>query len=220
MKKKIILNFILNIVIVLSTLVAVGWYFVAEPDILGSTGARCLRYFTTDSNLLAAAGSLVMVVLCAKRMKNPAFSIPRWAVVLKFVGTVSVTITLLTVIFFLAPVAWMKNGIDRFFFFFRGNVFVLHLSTPVLALVSLLCFERGQMRTFRDALWGLVPTVAYSILYFIMVVIVERWTDWYGFTFGGKVYMIPISVASMYLVTLGVSALLWKLGKKQTANRS
>jgi len=219
MNKKTILNFIINIVIVLSTLAAVGWYFVAESDVLDTTGAGCLRYFTTDSNLLAAAGSLVMALLSAKRMKNPAFSIPRWAVVLKFAGTVAVTITLLTVIFFLAPVAWMKNGIGRFFFFFRGNVFVLHLSTPLLALVSLLCFERGQMRTFRDVLWGLVPTVAYSILYFIMVVIAERWTDWYGFTFGGRAYMIPISVASMYLVTLGVSALLWRLGKKQTVNR-
>lgn len=214
MKKKIAAALVIHLAIVVSTLLAVGGYFVGGPDVLGSKGTQCLKYFTTDSNILAAVGSAAGAVYCVRRLRDPGAQVPVWVRSLKFAGTVAVTITLLTVVFFLAPVASLRGGARQFLLFFRGNVFALHLSTPVLALVSLICLERDEKLPFRHALWGLAPTVVYSIVYFLMVVVLKRWTDWYGFTFGGKAYMIPVAFVSMYLATAAVCAVLYRLGKK------
>ncbi len=210
-KTKRTVDLILNLAIVLSTVLAVGVYFFSGPDALGSTGTGCFKYFTTDSNILAAAASLVYLVFLVRKVLYPEAKIPHAVMTFKYVGTVAVTITLLTVVFFLAPVSCMKGGLGNFFWFFQGNTFALHFSTPVLALISLLFFEGEDGYSFRDSLYTLLPTVVYSVVYLILVVFVRVWTDWYGFTFGGKNALAPVSMAAMYLVTLGVAAALRKL---------
>lgn len=214
------LDFFLNLAILLSTAAAVGYYFVSGPDVLGSTGSGCLKYFTTDSNILAAIASAVFLFYNVKRWNNPAYRIPHAVLIFKFVGTVSVALTFLTVLFFLAPVGCASGGAENFFFFFAGNVFVLHFSTPVLAILSFVLFEREREVALsrRTALWGLLPTVVYSVVYLVLVVFVKVWTDWYGFTFGGKLYVIPFSMIAMYVATFGIAAaLLWlRRGKKKT----
>lgn len=203
-KKRNAVDAVLNLVIILSTIIAVGLYFVSGPDALGSSGTRCFRYFTTDSNVLAAVAALVMLVYNVRGTKPP-----KWATVFKFVGTVSVTVTLLTVVFFLAPMGALHGGLRGYLRFFEDSTFALHFSTPVVAIVSLL-FERYYKLTFADTLWGLAPTVVYSLVYLVLVVFIKVWTDWYGFTFGGKLYMAPVSMAGMYLVTLGIASILRK----------
>ena len=215
MNKKTVncIDFILNLVILLSTIWAVGYYFVGGPDVLGSTGTGCFKYFTTDSNVLVALTAAVLLFFNIRRFKNPDAPIPKWAMILKFTGTVSVTITLLTVVFFLAPTSYLKGGWESFLFFFKDNIFALHLSTPVIAIIALIFFEKEPKFRFRDCLWGLLPTVIYSVVYLVLVVFVKIWTDWYGFTFGGKLFMIPVSIIAMYLVTLLVSWVLHLLRK-------
>ena len=205
-KKRNIIDLIFNLAIFLSTAVAVGYYFVGGPDILGSRGSGCFKYFTTDSNVLAALGALVMLFYNVKKLRAPETATPKWAAIFKFVGAVSVTITFLTVVLFLVPVSCAKGGLRSFFFYFEGNVFALHFSTPVLAALSVMFFERDAALTERDALWALAPTVVYSIVYAVMVIYVGKWTDWYGFTFGGHSRLAPVSMVGMYLVTYGVAA--------------
>ena len=69
--------------------------------------------------------------------------------------------------------------------------------------------------TFRESLWTLIPTVVYSLVYAAAVIFMKVWTDWYGFTFGGKLYMAPVSGIVMYLVTLGVAAVIGRTGPKR-----
>lgn len=47
----------------------------------------------------------------------------------------------------------------------------------------------------KDCILAMTPTIIYSIVYFIMVVILKRWNDFYGFTFGGRYAILPIVVA-------------------------
>ncbi len=211
MKRRNTIDLILNLLIVVSTVAAVGYYFVGGPDILGSVGSGSLRYFTTDSNILAGFGSLAMLTVNLRRIREPKYSASRFVRCLKFAGTVSVTITLLTVVFFLVPMAVLKSGIASAGFFFAGNVFALHLSTPLLALVSLLGFEREDLPSRKGTLWGMAPTVIYSLVYLVNVVFLKIWTDWYGFTFGGKLWMAPVSLLAMYALTYAVIALLRRL---------
>lgn len=207
-------DLILNVAVILCTVAAIGVYFVSGPDALGSQGTACFRYFTTDSNVLVALTSIVMLVYNIRRVRDPQTEVPRWALIFRYVGVTSVTITLLTVVFFLAPVAAIRGGFDRYFFFFKGNTFALHFSTPMIAILGFCLLEKDRKLTVRDSLWALLPTVVYSIVYLVLVVFAKVWTDWYGFTFGGQTVMIPVSMIAMYLVTWGVANVLRVIGPK------
>ena len=100
MKAKIrnITDLVLNLIIIATTLAAIGQYFVGGPDALGSSRTGCFRYFTTDSNVLAVLASLTLLPICIKRIRKPETEIPRWLLIFKYTATVSVTITLLTVV--------------------------------------------------------------------------------------------------------------------------
>ena len=214
-KNRNITDLILNLAIIVTTVAAIGQYFAGGPDALGSSRTGCFRYFTTDSNVLAVLASLTLLPICIKRIRMPETEIPRWLLIFKYTATVSVTITLLTVVFFLAPTAAARGGIAGYFRFFEGNTFVLHFSTPALAILAFCLLEKNRKMTFRESLWTLIPTVVYSLVYAAAVIFMKVWTDWYGFTFGGKLYLAPVSGIVMYLVTLGVAAIVGRTGPKQ-----
>ena len=210
-KKELVTDLVFHILIVLSTVIAVVLFFYSGPDALGSTGVGCFKYFTTDSNVMMALASLVCIFFETGMLRDPGKKMPGWVLTLRFAGTVSVAVTLLTVVFFLAPVSCMQGGIRNFLFFFEGNTFALHLSTPLLAIVSFLFFSGKEKISFVKSLWNLTPTVVYSVVYLIFVVFVRIWYDWYGFTFGGHNELAPVSMLAMYLVTLGISEALRRI---------
>lgn len=208
-----IIDLILNLGIVLSTVWAIGLYYISGPDALGSVGSGCLKYFTTDSNILVALAAIVMIIFNVIRLFKPAAVIPKWASVLKYAGTSAVTLTLLTVVFFLGPTVAIRNGFSSYFLMFKGNTFALHFSTPVLAIISLVCFEKDNAFNLGDCLIACLPSYIYSFVYFTMVVCLKLWSDWYGFTFGGKLFMIPCALVAMYLATYLISAVLRRMRK-------
>lgn len=199
---------ILNIIIVISTIIGVGAYFFMEADVLGSHGFGTFKYFTTDSNILMGVASLIYIKYLIGNK-----DIPRNVSLFKYVATVSVTITLLTVFLFLVPMAVIRGGIQVAYKFFEGNVFILHFSTPVLALITYSLFEKHEMFTFKDSLWATCPVILYSIVYLVCVCFLHIWTDWYGFTFGGKYYLIPLVMIVMYASTLIIANIVRKLMK-------
>lgn len=212
-KTRNFIDFILNLLIVICTVWAVGDYYISGPDALGSVGNDCLKYFTTDSNILMGIAALIMLIYNVARFAKPDAVIPKWVSVLKYTGTSAVALTFLTVIFFLGPVFALKSGINGFMLMYKGNVFVLHLSTPLLAIISLLFFEKDNAFSKGDCLIACLPSFIYSIVYFTMVVVLKQWNDWYNFTLGGKTFMIPVAMVSMYLATYVISALLRRLRK-------
>ena len=208
-KIRIISDLAVNLAIAVFTVMAVYNYFSGGPDALGSVNTQTFRYFTTDSNLLMAVIALVYAgfnVLCLFR---PETAEPKWLHILKFTGTTAVSVTFVTVVIFLGPTAAMKSGARGYFRMFEGNVFFLHFLCPLLAIVSFTLLERGPRLSVIETLWALIPTVVYSIIYYIMVVKAARpWPDFYGFTFGGKMWAVPFSVLGMYTLTFGLATLL------------
>lgn len=210
-KKTNLIDLVLNLLIVLSTVWAVRLYYTVGPDPLGSVGNTSLKYFTTDSNILVAIASLVMLIFNIRRFFNPAAAMPKWVSVFKYAGTSAVALTLLTVVFFLGPLFAIGGGIEGYLSMFAGNILFLHLTTPLLAIISLLFFERDNSFNMGDCFIACLPSYIYSIVYFTLVVCLKVWTDWYNFTLGGKNYMIPVALTVMYLATFAISALLRKL---------
>jgi hypothetical protein len=155
-----------------------------------------LRFFTALSNLLCALACLAVAVC---RLFGTA---PAAVLIVKFVGTAAVSVTFLTVMCFLGPVVYdykkMLSGPDLW----------LHLVCPVLAVVSLIAWDRPRA-PFGLVLLGALPVLLYGAYYLAHVVLAppeKRWEDFYGFNRGGKWYL---SYIPMLLLALLVSFALW-----------
>lgn len=158
--------------------------------------SELFRYFTTLSNLLCAAASLAVVI--AWCFGEP----PLWVQILKFTGTAAVTVTMLTVLCVLGPVShdWKE--------LMTGAELFLHLFCPLLAIVSLLVFERPSAPAWLIAI-GAAPVFLYAVLYWYKVIHVpeeRKWPDFYGFNRNGK---WPLMASLMLLGGSLISAALF-----------
>ncbi len=156
-----------------------------------------LRFFTALSNLLCAIAALA-VAAC-----RLAGSVPDAVLILKYVGTSAVTVTMLTVLLFLGPTI----GYGKLF---SGPDLWLHLICPVLAIVSFLCWDKPDM-SFGAVFLGMLPVPVYGVVYLYRVLFAPeetRWQDFYGFNRGGKWLL---SYAAMSVGAFIVSLVLWLL---------
>ena len=124
-------DWFLNTLIALLTLLIVVSFFRKDGQWVPERGKFALRFFTTLSNILCAAACL----LTALAMN--AGGVPEWIWTLKYIGTAAVTVTMLTVLFFLAP-TFGKGALKVLL---SGTDLFMHLITPLLALVSFCVFS-------------------------------------------------------------------------------
>ena len=183
----VILNIVIFAVNIVCTIVGLK---KLEPKIL-------FRYFTVLSNLFCAAAAAITAIAGAFG------TLPLWVVLLKYTGTAAVTVTLLTVLLFLAPSSgeWKK--------LLSGPDLIWHLICPLLAIVSFCAFEHKTRFGFGWTLLGVLPVLLYGIFYFSRVVLAReenRMEDFYGFNKGGKWYL---SVPLMLLGAFAISVVLW-----------
>ena len=192
---------ILNVFIALLTLLLVLGFFRKDGKWEPERGKFALRFFTTQSNILVAAASLLTALALSSEG-----TIPRWIWTLKYIGTAAVTVTMLTVFLFLAP----SIGKDWVKYLLTGSDIFMHLLTPLLALFTFCVFERQGM-TFLQSLWGMLPVLLYGPLYLYKILFAppeKRWDDFYGFNKQGK---WPVAFAAMvagtFAICMGIMAL-------------
>ena len=215
-----VLSLIFNLLIVVITVYAMWYNFrtdvIREETWFGNDGWKCFRFFTVLSNVFVAIVSFTLLFYNVKNIINDTFTLPKWILTLKFVSTVSVALTFVTVVFFLGPYVTFYG--KSYFSMFTGNNFFMHLITPLLAIFGFIFCEKSDTFSFKNTFWGLIPTALYSIVYVIMVVFVGKenggWEDFYGFTFGGHLWAAPLSAIAMLLATYGCASLIWFLHKK------
>ena len=183
---------ILNALIVLINLVCTVFALTKlKPKIL-------FRYFTVLSNLLCCAASVAVLLAWAV-----CGELPLWIVLFKYVGTVAVSVTLVTVFAFLGPVSgeWkhLLSGADLFW----------HLICPLLAIVSYCAFEHRIRFGFAWVLLGMLPVLLYGTFYTVGVIFMpedRRMEDFYGFNKNGKWYL---SILMMLIGSFAICVALW-----------
>ena len=193
------MRIVLNLVIFICTAAAyISCFFTEDgkPDV--KTGLGALRYFTVQSNLFCACGSLLLAIA------QIGGGVPRWIWLWKYIGAAAVTVTLITVLVFLGPTIGYKVLLS-------GRDLFLHLIGPLLAVASFCFFERIYPLPFPLALTGLLPVILYGTVYLYKVVLCpedKRWEDFYGYNKSGK---WPLSFAAMVIGGALVCAALWGL---------
>lgn len=206
---KVILSLLCNAVIVCWTTVAVVQTVRRSKKDVGSV-ARAFRYFTTLSNLLSGAAALLIVVCDALLLPSGGTVLPDWAALIKYIGTVAVAVTFLTVVIFLGPSSGYRV-------MFANEGLFLHLIGPLLAIASFCFLEKSAPLIWARTLLGMLPTFVYGVLYLVMVVFIGEgkadavgcsdagekrgWDDFYGFNKGGR------WAISMALMLIGAYAL-------------
>ncbi len=214
------LAIIINTLIIVFTFDANYYNFrtdvIRNELVYGFSGMGSFCFFTVLSNDFLLIAALIALVFEVKNSLADTFVLPKWVFNLKFSATTAVTVTFVTVVVFLAPYAEMTG--TGYFTLFLGNNFSLHFLSPLLGIFAFIFLERADEFKFKTTVLGVVPTALYSVVYITMVAIIGEknggWPDFYGFTFGGKMYLAPISALAMLAASYLFAYLLRKFNQR------
>lgn len=206
---KNLLALILNIAIAFIIIVTISSFFkkinyFSELDFcskigynkLKVRGSNVLHYFTIDSNLFAALACIFMIPENIKVItgKQKAISTPTLG--LKYMATVALTVTMVTVTLYLVPTKGFAKA------FAKRNL-ILHLVTPIMMLFSFFILENGFIK-FYHILLSLIPIILYGSMYYYKVIYTASWDDIYGFNKDGRwlLSVLVMSVGSILIAFL------------------
>lgn len=200
MNKRILTALILNIIVVVATAaISISYYFYSNNPLV-ETGVDSYKFFTTDSNILAALSSLVLIPFEIQILRGKRERLPHAAVVFKYVGMTSVMLTFVTVMVVLLPVYDAR-------FLLLGTSFYMHLFGPLAALVTFVFLETDSKIKFPETFLAVIPAAVYGAVYLAQVVIIGEtnggWVDFYTFNRGGYWYVTVFVILGMtYLIAL------------------
>jgi hypothetical protein len=120
-------------------------------------GMGMFRFYTEDSNILAAAAGLISAAFGLAFLTRGR-AIPRRVLLLKYTGVCCLMVTFTVVLGILAP---MAGAGGYWVMLTRGSMLYHHLLCPLLALVSFLLTD-GCALSRRDTLLPLIPTALYA----------------------------------------------------------
>ncbi|MBE5763197.1 MAG: hypothetical protein E7338_03120 [Clostridiales bacterium] len=203
-----ILSLVCNVIFLGLTIWAVSFYFYSDTGSgnMLAHGFTCFRFFTIDSNVLAAIASAIYIYFNIVRLTGKNIETPLWLKVFKYVATNTVAVTFFVVLLILVPMGYITYGYSMGYFY-EYNCSVLHAITPILAMLTLAMFESEDRFDKKYTYFQFLPVAVYGIIYLICVVIVGVWPDFYGFTFDGRYYLSPIAVLLVFGVSYGAAEL-------------
>ena len=200
MNKKIFAALLLNIAVVIATASIVASYFFYSRNPLVKSGFDSFQFFTTDSNVLAALSSLVMIPYEVQIMRGKRKKLPHAAIVFKYIGMTSVMLTFLTVMVLLMPTYGAV-------FTLLGTTFYMHLTGPLTALATFLFLETDSKIKLPETVLAIIPSLLYGAVYLTQVVFIGEknggWSDFYTFTRGGYWYIAMVVIIGVsYLIAV------------------
>lgn len=206
--KKIITSIIALFVAISTTIITCLFVFEHQegvPESASANGIHFFKYYTSQSNVLVGILAFVIFAFAVKNIVQKRDEMPIWLVVLFLVATTATTVTFLTSAVFLAPTS-VANG-NSYFVMFEGRLFFLHFLTPILAIVLVIFLLDQHPFTWKHGMLCVLSVAVYASFY-MPLVLTRVWTDFYGFTFGGVMWAVPISLIVMLGVCLGLGMLL------------
>lgn len=145
-------SYLLKCITVVSALGGVASSLIAAKSHGYSHWSKRLLYFTAQSNLWIGLTMLALVVFSLRGKKPPA-----WLYVLKYVFTVSITLTGLVFCFLLGPFA------DESYHPWAFSSWLTHAITPALAVAEFFTDEERIPLRGKQVLLSVVPPLLYFI---------------------------------------------------------
>lgn len=218
---KIKISYILNWIIIALCIFAFIIMFTGikitplKEPILETTKFGAFRFFTVDSNLLMGISALIFVIKERKVLANKIKKIPKWCYILKFMATVSVSLTMLVVFLYLSKIA--EGGLLSLLQ--NSNLF-FHFIIPFLSIVTFVLFEKTKEIKLSYVACGLIPVLLYGIGYVINILnhfesgkVLPKY-DWYYFAQNGVKGMYYTAIG-IFIFTFIISLILWLLNNEK-----
>ena len=136
--------------------------------IKGFGGSSSLTYFTYQSNIFISLMLFIFMLLDLKILltNHHQKEKPQWLYIIKFMATLSITVTLLVFAFILAPA--FGSYYYAYFGMDGGVSFCLHLLTPLLAIFDFIFFDNYFKSKNSYALYALIPPLCYVAYVIVM----------------------------------------------------
>lgn len=214
------ISIVLNTIIIIFTIIASLMMFLGikistgpEP-VLEVNSLSMFKFFTVDSNFAMCLVAFIFLIYELKMLKGKIKEIPKIMYILKLMTTTAVTLTFLVVFLYLGPVK--MHGIMPMI---RNSNFFFHLLIPITSLITFCGFEKTNKLEFKDTIYGIIPTLIYSIYYLTNILIhmsngkVSTKYDWYWFAQKGVISIIII-LPIFLLFTYIISIIIYKLNKE------
>ena len=179
--------------------------FNADPSDFGSR-SKFLLYYTNWSNILGLVCAIGSLYCLFKGIR-----IPKVLAILKAAAVLMLTVTMLVVIFVLAPQFGWRVLFDL------GGMIFLHLIVPLLAITDYLFLSDMDALDRRDVLCSLIPMAIYAVG-ILTVLIIAGNDDLAPYPFlrihSQPVYVTILWLAGLLLLALGISGGLAKLAQR------
>ncbi len=198
-KVRLIVYLVLEIAIVACVLGALSEYsYTAIYNwVTGQTGIledNAFSRFTTLSNLFLMVSGVISTVFCVKALINKKYELPRWVVSVKYLATVYIVITFITICLILS---WISDDPGDLW---DGREFFTHVVDPFFG-VAAFCVLPNQQPVNKFLHWyALIPVICYSVLYGVMTIGLGTWEDFYSIS-----AMLPWSAIIFAWAILGFS---------------
>lgn len=196
-------------------------------------GPISFTYFTNQSNLFVDIALLIALIMDVMVYKGKKEERNDWVYFLKFLATISITLTFLVYMLILAPTS--QGGFFNAYFRNYAGSFFVHFVGPVLAIADFIIFDYRYISKKIHILYGITPPLCY-VLYVVISgqFFNVRWGDdndmlapynfmnygestgWFGFDLSqmsGKTLGIGVAymVVFLVLIFLGLGALYLKI---------
>lgn len=204
--------FITTVVTVTITLIFGSW--AARKDGGPFAYWQHIVTFTILSNILLGIIALIAVIIGLNRYKTKR-ALPKALLTWYLIATTSGMLTVITVLFFLAPLRAV-SGKD-YFDMVLGPMFFLHFFNPLLASITYIFFSGKKRATLKDRSFAVLPPILYSAPYVICVAILHIWPDFYSLIIDEKYYLLVLVFSIFCAVTFGISSLLAYCHNRQIA---
>ena len=188
-------SLIIILTVVVVSLNLIDFYQYDTPE----SGVGNLRMFTTLSNIIAAFSSSMCLPFQIDGLRRNRYKLPRWIVLLMYVGAVGAFLTFFVALSIIAPFQGFSKTM-----FEKSNLF-LHTINPILITFSFVFIISDSHIRFTHSFIPLLPIAIYMIVYFFMVFVFQEWRDHY------KVDAFipwPISLILLICVSFGICELL------------
>ncbi len=174
LRKNAICSVIIKLLLVCSALSGLVMCFGTTSGFM--SGKSLLLYFTNQSNIWICIVAFVLAIIQILNLKKGKYNLNKKAALIQEIFTVSITLTGVIYCFVLVPAFLAAGG---GFNPFSPTQMLLHVVTPVLAIVDFVLFTRGVEFKYKQSFLATIPPFYY--LFFSMIGYHRGWD------FGGGV---------------------------------